>query len=100
MLKWFTPVVLAASAIAGAYGFVTALSSLKEARSTIKQLEAQVQALESRTAQIKEVVIVQQQKQQESNRELQEAIKQEPDWSSAVVPDAVASGLCQYVQCT
>lgn len=100
MLKWFTPVVLAAAVFAGAYAFVTALSSLKEARSTIKQLEAQVQVLESRTVQIKEIVVVQQQKQQESNRELQEAIKQEPDWSSAAVPAAVASGLCQYVQCT
>lgn len=100
MLKWFTPIALTVSVFAGAYAFVTALSSLKEARSTIKQLEAQVQALESRTVQIKEIVVVQQQKQQESNRELQEAIKQEPDWSSAAVPDPVATGLCQYVQCT
>lgn len=92
-------VLITTLAAASAYKALQQHSELKTARSTISALKQRAEASERLLVQRTEIALQQQESSRRFNVELQDAIKEDPEWGSTAVPAAVTARLCSRLHC-
>ena len=82
------------------YGWLQGRLELKAAYASNAALERRAVASEELLVRRTAIALEHQKKQQVFNKEIQDAIKEEPVWSSTAVPTGIATGLCKRLQCS
>ena len=101
-IRFVIPVVLVLLLAVAGTSYV-ALGQAREAtryKGLAEQWEQAFDALRERQGRIQEQVPRVQRESAQERREVQDAIKANPDWGSGTVPPGVVDGLCKFSTCT